>query len=121
MTITELIRILKDDKQLASLLGGVHVYATPCTYKGDCIVYNWVPVRSDKIKTTDKLELHIITSTILDSVAIEARVKELLLTIGDEPLTENIREVFLNGGGNLFDEERQKNHRILYFYILAKE
>lgn len=121
MTITKLIQILKNDEQLAALLGGNHVYATPCTYRGNCITYNWLPVTSDKIKTTDKLEMHIITDTILDSVAVEERVKELLLTLGDEPLSGEIRDVYLNGGGNLFDEERQKNHRILYFYILVKE
>lgn len=97
------------------------MYATPCTYRGNCITYNWLPVTSDKIKTTDKLEMHIITDTMLDSVPVEARVKELLLTLGDEPLSGEIRNAYLNGGGNLFDEERQKNHRILYFYILAKE
>lgn len=121
MTIVKLIQLLQDDEKLAALLGGKHIYATPCTYRGSCVVYNWLPVTSDKIKTTDKLEIHIITDTILESVPIEERIKELLLTFGDEPLSGDIRNVYLNGGGNLFDEERQKNHRILYLYILTKE
>lgn len=121
MTLVKLIQLLKNDEQIVALLGGSHVYATPCTYRGNCIVYNWMPVTSDSVKTTDRLELNIITDTILDSIAIEDRVKELLLTLGDEPLDSEIRNVYLNGGGNLFDEERQKNHRILYFYILKKE
>ena len=95
MTLVKLIQLLKNDEQIVALLGGSHIYATPCTYRGNCIVYNWMPVTSDTVKTTDRLELNIITDTI--------------------------RNVYLNGGGNLFDEERQKNHRILYFYILKKE
>ena len=121
MMIEEIVSILRNDDGLTQLLNGNHVYASPCTFKGDCIVYNLVPVNADKIKATDKLEIQIITDTILKGAAIESRIKELLLTLGDEPLTANIREVYLNGGGSLFDEERQKNHKILYFYILTKE
>ena len=121
MMIEEIVSILRNDEGLTQLLNCNHVYASPCTFKGDCIVYNLVPVNADKIKTTDKLEIQIITDTILKGAAIESRIKELLLTFGDEPLTANIREVYLNGGGSLFDEERQKNHKILYFYILTKE
>lgn len=119
--IKEIIGLLRNDEGLISLLGGQHVYATPCTYKGNCIVYDWVPVSSDKIKGTDKLEVNIVVDTVEQAAEIESRLKEILLTFGDEPLSQNIREVFLNGGGSLFDESRQKIHRILYFYILYKE
>ena len=119
--IKELISILKNDGQLTQLLGGSHVYATPCTYKGNCVVYNWMSVNSDKILTTDKIEIHIITDTMLQAADIETRIKQLILTFGDEQLTQTIRDVYLNGGGALFDEERQKLHKILYFYILYKE
>jgi hypothetical protein len=93
MIIEEIISILRNDEELKRLLGGNHVYATPSTYLGNSVVYSWYTLSSDKVKTTDKLEIHIITDTLLEGAEIESRIKELLLTLGDEPLTANVREV----------------------------
>ena len=121
MIIKEVISMLRHDTELSRLLGGNHIYTTPSTYLGNSIVYSWNAVNSDKIKTTDRLEIHIIADTLKLCAELESRIKQLLLSFGDEPLTANVLEVVLNGGGYLFDEERQKHHKILYFYILSKE
>ena len=115
-----IIDLLLADNALQALIGD-NIYLAPTSYLGECIVYQWLPVSSDRIKRLDKLEINIITETQSKGFKIEKRLKELLLTLGDKPLMDGIQDCNLNGGGNLFDYERQKNHRILYFYILSKE
>ena len=121
MVLEQVVSLMRNDAKLAEMLQGNHIYATPSIYLGNSIVYDWIPVSSDKIIGTYKLEVQIITDTMLQGAAIESRLKELLLTFGDEPLTNDILQVWINGGGSLYDEERQKLHKIIYFYILAKE
>lgn len=121
MVINEIITLLDTDKVLNNLLGDKHIFLAPTNYTGEAIIYSWLPVSSDKIKRLDKLEINVITDTQLKGIQIEQRLKEVLLTLGDTPLVPGIHDVNLNGGGNLYDYERQKNHRILYFYITSRE
>lgn len=115
-----IIELLSSDAELQSLIGD-NIYLAPTSYLGECIMYQWLPVSSDRIKRLDRFEINIITNTQTKGFQIEKRLKELLLTLGDTPLMEGVQNCYLNGGGNLFDYERQKNHRILYFYIISKE
>ena len=49
------------------------------------------------------------------------RVKQLLLTVGDAKLNDEILNVSLNGGGVLFDEQTGQHILKAYFIFVSKE
>ena len=51
----------------------------------DCIVYNFVPVTSDRIKEQNRLELTIISTDMERGLEMLEDVKRALLSFGDEP------------------------------------
>jgi len=119
--MVDILNILKTDNQLISLIGSAaNIYPMETTYTGECIIYEIVPLSDDRITQHNRLQIHIIAKTMAKAIDIEKRVKQLILTMADTPLTTNILKVILNGGGTLYDGERQKHHRILYFEILSR-
>lgn len=118
--IKEILDILENDEILNQLIDN-NIFSKPSSYTGECVLYSWIPVASNKIKRTDKLEINVVTETIEKGIQIEERLKQLLLTFADKPLSDSIKEVELNGGGLIYDYERRKYHRILYFYVLSRE
>jgi len=122
--IREAIDILRADGQLLSLIDGnpanYHIYPLNTSYTGDCILYDGMTIAEDKLTATIRLQLTIIADTTAKTLEIEQRVKHLLLTFGDEPLTSNILKVEVNGGGTMYDDARQKHHRILYLQLKTR-
>lgn len=86
----------------------------------DCIIYNFVPLTSDKIKEQSRLEITVITKSMGDGLEILEGVKEILLTRGDEQLTDNILNVALNGGGSLENLETNTFHFKANFIVLSR-
>lgn len=122
--VSEIIKLLTDDTTLKTKLGATtgdtHIYPLYTMNNNECIIYKHVPVSDDGIKTIDRLEITIIASTYAKTLEIEECVKSILLTIGDTPLNTLILEVELNGGGALYDGQRDKVHRILFLNILYR-
>lgn len=112
MILDELVNILK------SLGYPVRPYGTELIR--DCIVYNFVPIKSDKIKEQNKLEITVISDSMASGLKILSEVKEALLTFGDTPLSDNILEVTLNGGGSLENLETDTFHFKAYFIVENK-
>lgn len=110
----EIIDILKNSAALRPLIGD-NIYPNFTTYLGDCIVYTWNTTYNDRAVKRQRLKITIIASDLEKAEAIETEVGALLLTLGDAPLTRNIVSVKQNGGGDLYDTDRKKNHRIMYF------
>lgn len=115
----ELIQVMLNDDDLKKLVGS-NIYPTQTDYLGNCILYSFHTTMSDKITETCRLQITIIAGTTAETVQIEERIKQLLLTLGDNQLTNDILQVELNGGGTLYDNDRRKLHRILYFNILKR-
>ena len=115
----ELIQVMLEDEELKKLVGS-HIYPTHTDYLGDCVLYSFHTTLSDKITEQCRLQITIIAGTISKTAQIEERIKYLILTFGDNPLTNDILQVELNGGGTLYDNDRMKQHRILYFDILKR-
>lgn len=122
--ITEILTTLRSNDNLKSLLGGTaadsRIYATHTNYLGNCIVYSEYTTSANKITDMTRLTINIITDTLARAHDIESEVKESLLTLADNPLTNNILQVGLSGGGSLYDYDRQKHHRTLYFTIISR-
>lgn len=115
----DLIQLLINDPVINAMIGS-HIYANATTYMGDCIVYEFYPVSNDKIKKHSRLKITIIAQDIAHTEMIENRVNDVILTLGDEKLVADILHVEQNGGGTLFDAERNKQHRILYYDVLQR-
>lgn len=122
--ITEILTVLKSNTTLASLLSATQqnsrIYATHTDYLGNCIVYSEYTTSANKITEITRLTINIITDTLALAHSIEDEVKESLLTLADNPLTTRILQVTLNGGGSIYDYDRQKHHRTLYFTINSR-
>ena len=122
--IKEILNILKADKKLMELINGSaanpHIYPIETDYLGDCLVYDYHTFSADKITEAKRLEIVIIAKTLSKTIEIENQLKRLIITLADKPLTNNILQVEVNGGGSLYDNDRKMNHRILYFDILSR-
>ncbi len=122
--IKEIINILVNDAQLTSLNGANNIYPlyliTDSSNNGQGIIYNHHTFSANKITEQHRVEFKIIQSSYSKALQIEERLKYLLLTFGDNPLTNNILQAELNGGGTLFDDDRQKYHIILYFDFISR-
>lgn len=122
--VSEIIGKLSNDLILKALIGGTeedsHIYPLNSFINDDCIVYKHIPVSDDGIKSIDRLEITINTTSYSNSLEIENRIKDLILTVGDKPFSNSILEIELNGGGALYDGKRDKVQRILFFNILYR-
>lgn len=83
----------------------------------DCIIYNFVPLTSDKIKEQNRLEITVISQSMEKGLKILSEVKEALLTFGDEQKTDNILEIALSGGGSLENLETNTFHFKAFFVV----
>lgn len=105
---------------LAEAVQPLKLYAVSTRSLDDCVIYNSYTTGSDAISERVRLEVAIITADDAEGRKVEDRIKAALLTCGDEPLSDNVLQVELDGGGTLEDVERGKIHRMLYFTILTR-
>jgi hypothetical protein len=123
MILEQILNILISDTILKGLLKSTVTDAKIYMNSGrsnPCISYKFMPVTSDGIKRQDKLEINCISNNYAEADEILKRVKQLLLTLGDRKLNNDILEVALNGGGYL-KEENTDNHIIKAFFIIKSK
>ena len=89
----------------------------------DCVVYNYYETLNDGIKSNYRLELHIIVKgrtekSLLKVEEIRETINNLIITKADNKLTDRIRKVYLNGGGQLTDDNTDTIHQFIYYDIL---
>lgn len=122
--VSEIVSILSNDTALRALIGSTvgdtRIYPLRSLNNDSCIVYKNFPVSDNGVKVEERMEIEIINSTYAKVLEIEERVKGLLLTIGDTPLTDTILEVELNGGGLVYNYETNKVYRTLFLDILYR-
>lgn len=124
MKLSNVLESLKNDIVLCKLLkptaNDKKIYAF--YGKSDtCISYKITPVLSDGIKAQDKLEINCISTDFQTAENLLFRVKEILLTVGDEKWNDEILNISLNGGGMLFDGKTKQYILKAYFIFLTKE
>lgn len=124
MIIKEILNILKQDERLTELLEATSqdrkIYMNETSYKDNCLVYTFTQLTNDSIKAQSRIEIDCISSDFERGLSILKRVQELLLTLGDEPATENIIEINQNGGGHLFDKEI-KLHKLKAIFSIKEK
>lgn len=87
---------------------------------GECVIYDFHTFGQQNGVQRVRLQITIIAGTMAKAVEKEENIKKAILTLGDTPLSNNILQCVLNGGGNLYDDARQKHHHILYFDIIQR-
>lgn len=115
----ELLQFVLNDDEIKELFGN-HIYTNMSDYLGDCMIYSFHTITSDNITEHVRLQFTIITTTMDKSLRAEEALKRCLLTFADESKTNTIKQVALNGGGVLYDANRNKTHRVCYFDILKR-
>lgn len=96
------------------------VYGQRTTNMGECVIYDYHTFsQSDGVQKI-RLQITIIAPTSAETLKQEEIIKSTILTLGDTPLSNDILQVGLNGGGNLYDDARQMHHHILYFDIIKR-
>lgn len=117
----ELIIMIKSDLILKSLVGN---NIRPFGYDGilEGVTYTFSPVSEDRVKAVDRLDITAIAFTQGKSLQILDRIKALILTLGDDKLTNKIKKVSLNGGGSLSNVVGDKTmyHNKAYFYVTRR-
>lgn len=87
---------------------------------GECVIYDFHTFAQQDGVQRVRLQITIIAGTMARTLEKEEVVKSTILTFGDEPLSNDILQVALNGGGNIYDDARQMHHHILYFDIIKR-
>ena len=95
------------------------IYAFVAECVKDCIVYNLVPVESNKVIEQHRLELTIIALSYEKCYKMTKDIKDKLLTLGPEDRGE-ILKIEQNGGGMLFNESTKTYHFKLNFTIKSR-
>ena len=95
------------------------IYAFGTEYIKDCIVYNLVPVESNKIVEQHRLELTIIALSYEKGFKMVEEIKDTLITLGAEGKGK-ILKIEQNGGGMLFNESTKTYHFKLNFTVKSR-
>lgn len=122
--LNDILEILKTDNELSELLQSTITDSKIYMYKGKtetCISYKYMLISSDGVKAQSKLELNCISPDYGKAERMLNRVKQLLITVGDNQLNNDILTVSQNGSGILFDEETQQHTIKAYFIFTIRE
>lgn len=119
MILDEILSILKNDTELTFILKPTEtdkkIYMYETTRSNNCIVYNFIPVTDDGIKAQSRLDITCISKNYDTAYIMLERIKQLLITIADDHLTNNILTIEQNGGGSLKDGEV---HKLKAFFVV---
>lgn len=118
--IIDLLAVLRTNSKLTTLLGGEHIYAKHTDYLGNCVIYDDYTTAANKITENTRLTITLVADRLSLVHSLAKEVKDSILTLADGQLTNTILQVELNGGGSLYDYDRQKHHRTLYFTIISR-
>ena len=93
----EIINIIMNDAELSKYIikpFGQLPLGTGITYEFNC-------ASSDGIKAQYRLSITSVSYSIDECMSMTRRIKQLLLSVGDESITNSILKVVQNGGGSM--------------------
>lgn len=99
---------------------GYKIYPFSTDKIEDCIIYNLMPISSNKVIEQNRLEITVICLDIGIGLQMIENIKKVLITLGDDRLNNNILSIELNGGGSLENVETNTFHFKAFFYIKSK-
>lgn len=99
---------------------GYNIYPFGTEKIENCIIYNLIPISSNKIIEENRLEITVISLDMETGLKIVEKIKQELITLGDKPLTNNILTINLNGGGSLENLETNTFHFKAFFNVKSR-
>ena len=114
----EIRKILLADQPLMSIVN--EVVPSPTKRIDNVIIYEVSPISDDGIKRVSRVKLTTVCDAEEQWAEASERISELLVTTDDRPLTKKILSVSVNGGGSLYDSDREKYHKIIYLNITTR-
>ena len=99
---------------------GYNIYPFGTEKIENCIIYNLIPISSNKIIEENRLEITVISLDMETGLKIVEKIKQELITLGDKPLTNNILTINLNGGGSLENLETNTFHFKVFFNVKSR-
>lgn len=121
MIEVEVLGLLKVCKPLIDILGGPLIYPYG-TEKINSIFYKVVPLSSNSIKETYRVEITSIMEDDYKALEIREILKELLITTGDNTLTDKIIKSVQNGGMSpVFNEHYQAFNTKINFEMIRRK
>ena len=99
---------------------GYNIYPFGTEKIENCIIYNLIPISSNKIIEQNRLEITVISLDMQIGLKMLENIKQALITLGDKSLTNNILAINLNGGGSLENLETNTFHFKAFFNIKSK-
>jgi len=123
--LEDILTVLKQDSELSALLQATAENSKIFAYNADivelpCITYVFTPVSDNKIIRTDRLEINSISQSFSEALAIDAQIRELMLTFADGQFNNRILNIEINGGGSMENMETNTYHYTVYFIIDSK-
>lgn len=121
----EIIIELKNNSELRELLSAsldnphIEMFSTSIDNL-PAITYTFSDVSDNAIKKIEKLEVRAISTDIATTINIANKVKEIVLTVGDTPLSNNILSVEVNGGGLMEDTSANLYSQTILFNIIGR-
>lgn len=116
--ITQIRTILLADATLMGIINDV--VPKPTDRLDNVIMYEVSPVSDDGITCVERVQLTTVCDTEAQWDTVKKRISKLLITRDDRPLTSKILQSVINGGGSLYDNDRQKYHKIIYLNITTR-
>ena len=86
----------------------------------DCVIYSLIPISSNKVIEQNRLEITVICLDIGIGLQMIENIKQILITLGDNGLNNNMLSIELNGGGSLENVETNTFHFKAFFNIKSK-
>lgn len=114
----EIRAILLADQPLMNIVN--EVVPSPTERLDNVIIYEVSPVSDDGIKLVSRVKLTTVCDTEAQWAEASERIRELLITKDDRPLTHTILSVAVNGGGSAYDSDRKKYHKSIFLNIMTR-
>lgn len=121
--LIDLLAILEGDEMLSTLLNSTitdkKIHPVPITSDG--VGYNYIPFTNDGVKGQSRFEVTVVNADMLKCYEIKQRIDEILITIANKRLTQNILACDANGGGMINDTELKRFKLKTNYVIIVDE
>jgi hypothetical protein len=120
MILENIIAALKADSTLHGLIADKIYPLAAEQNKTPCIVYTFSPISDNKIVRIDRLEIRVISKSLITLYETDARVRQILLTMGDTPSVTGILQASINGGGQLYNAGTDETHLFTFYTTISR-
>lgn len=124
MILLDLLNALKDSDTLSELLSSSEVdrkiYAYNTKSKADCLVYSFFELTNNKVVCQSTFEVDCYSKEYMKCFKLSDAVKQILITLGDNPFNSDILCIENVGGGYLYNSDLGLHANKIIFKVINK-